>query len=322
MTPPTLLVLAAPNDPYIPMLDALREHAEVIIGDSAASLAAAAPRADALLAWTVRRPDIETLLAQAPRLRWLHVRWAGLDSLLFPALIHSDVILTNSRGIYSQSLGEFAIAGALFFAKDMRRLLHSQAERRWDPFTMLELRGATMGIVGYGDIGRACASRAHALGMRVLAQRRRPALSGEDPFIARTFGPDGLLEMLAECDYVVAAAPLTPDTRGMIGQREIAAMKATAVLMNIGRGPVIDEPALIEALQNKRIRGAALDVFTTEPLPPDSPLFQFDNVLLSPHCADNTPTWNEEAMHFFLANFERFRGGETLRNIVDKHAGY
>lgn len=322
MAQPVLLVLSDPADPYLPLLDSIRDRAEIVIGDSAAALADAAPRAAAFLAWTVRRPEIEAILAAATRLRWIHVRWAGLDSLLFPALVESHVPLTNSRGVYSQSLGEFVIAGALFFAKDIRRLLLQQSAHKWEPFTMPELRGATMGIVGYGDIGRACAMRAHAFGMRVLAGRRRPDLSASDPLIDRSYGPAELIDMIRECDYVVAAAPLTPQTRGMIAEREIAAMKPTAVLMNVGRGPVIDEPALIRALRERRIRGAALDVFTNEPLPPESPLFDFDNVLISPHCADNTPTFNEDAMHFFLENFGRFLKNEPLQNVVDKQAGY
>jgi phosphoglycerate dehydrogenase-like enzyme len=319
---PTLLVLAPDGDKYTPMLDAIRDRADIVIGNSAAALAEAAPRADALLAWVHKKEEVEALFPRFTKLRWMHLRWAGLDGFLFPALVASDVTLTNSSGVYSQSLGEFVIAGALFFAKDIRRLLRSQTERQWAPFTMLELRGATMGIVGYGDIGRACASRAHSLGMRVLAQRRRPELSGDDPYLDKAFGPGQLIEMIRECDYVVAAAPLTKDTRGLLGDAEIGAMKPTAVLMNVGRGPVIDEPALIRALQAGKIRGAALDVFTEEPLPADSPLFGFDNVLLSPHCADNTPTWNEEAMQFFLENFNRFATGEPLKNIVNKHAGY
>jgi phosphoglycerate dehydrogenase-like enzyme len=269
-----------------------------------------------MLAWVWERGATEAIFAQAHKLRWLHLRWAGLDNFLFPELINSQVTLTNSRGVYSNALGEFVIAGALFFAKDIRRLMRAQADHKWDPFTMQELRGATMGIVGYGDIGKACATRAQALGMRVLAMRRNPDKSKGE------FGPEGLIDMIRQCDYVVASAPLTAETRSMISVREIAAMKPTAVLMNVGRGPVIDEAALIPALQEKRIRGAALDVFTHEPLPPEHPFFTLDNVLLSPHCADNTPTWNDEAMHFFLQNFDRFAKGEPLLNVVDKHAGY
>lgn len=304
------------------MLSALKDRANVVVGPSADALAEAAPQAQAMLAWTVRRPEIEKLLPIAKQLRWMHVRWAGLDSLLFPALIDSPVILTNSRGVYSSALGEFAIAGALFFAKDIRGLLATQFANKWDPFTMQELSGATMGIVGYGDIGRACATRAHAFGMHVLAYRRRPELAANNGDIERTYGPGQLIEMIRHCDYIVVATPLTPQTQGMIGAAEIAAMKPGAVLMNLGRGPVIDEHALIRALDSRTIRGAVLDVFTEEPLPPDSPLWSFDNVLLSPHCADNTPTWNEEAMQFFLANFDRFLKNEPLQNVVDKQQGY
>jgi phosphoglycerate dehydrogenase-like enzyme len=316
MPPLKLIVLTRAGDPYLPLLDAIRDRAVITFGATVDELADAVAEADAMLAWVSERGAAEAIFAQAKKLRWLHLRWAGLDNFLFPALIESPVVLTNSRGVYSQSLGEFVIACALFFAKDMRRLLRAQAERKWEPFVMQELRGATMGIVGYGDIGKACASRAQALGMRVLAMRRNPDKSKGE------CGPDGLIDMTRRCDYVVASAPLTPETRGMIGVREIAAMKPTAVLMNVGRGPVIDEAALIPALREHRIRGAALDVFTHEPLPPEHPFFTFDNVLLSPHCADNTPTWNEEAMHFFLQNFDRFAKGDPLLNIVDKHAGY
>jgi phosphoglycerate dehydrogenase-like enzyme len=311
-----LIVLTRAGDPYLPLLDAIRDRAEITLGASVEELGGAVPEADAMLAWVWERGATEAIFAQAKKLRWMHLRWAGLDNFLFPALIDSPVVLTNSRGVYSQSLGEFVIAGALFFAKDIRRLLQAQNQHRWEPFTMQELRGATMGIVGYGDIGKACASRAQALGMRVLAMRRNPDKSRGE------FGPDGLIDMIRQCDYVVASAPLTPQTRGMIGVREIAAMKPAAVLMNVGRGPVIDEAALIPALRDHRIRGAALDVFTNEPLPHEHPFFTFDNVLLSPHCADNTPTWNEEAMHFFLQNFDLFTKGEPLLNVVDKHAGY
>ncbi len=230
--------------------------------------------------------------------------------------------MTNGRGVFSQSLGEFVIAAALFFAKDLRRMLRSQAEGRWDPFDIQEIRGQTMGIVGYGDIGRSAAQRAYALGMKVLALRRRPELSRGDGCAEEVFSWDRKLEMLPRCDYVVAAAPLTPETKGMIGAPEFASMKPDAVIMNVGRGPVIDEPAMIQALEQKRIKGAALDVFDTEPLPAGHPFYRMENVLLSPHCADHTSDWLEQAMTFFLQNFERFRKGESLVNVVDKSQGY
>jgi len=143
-----------------------------------------------------------------------------------------------------------------------------------------------------------------------------------DPLAPRIYGPAGLLEMIAQCHYLVVTAPLTPETRGMIGAREFAAMRPDAVVINVGRGPVIDEPAMIRALQERRIQGAALDVFDTEPLPPGHPFFHLDNVLVSPHAADHTPDWLERAMQFFLTQFERYSKGEPLRNVVDKRRGY
>jgi phosphoglycerate dehydrogenase-like enzyme len=252
----------------------------------------------------------------------VHSRSAGLDGVLFPELATSPVPLTNARGVFSEILGEFAIGAIFFFAKDLRRMVRSQMAGIWDEFDTVEIRGQSVGIVGYGDIGRAVAGRAHALGMKVLALRRRPELARVDPCVTQMFGADRKLEMLARSDYVVAAAPLTPETRGMIGQPEFDAMKSTAVVINIGRGPVVEEAALVRALASNRIRGAALDVFDKEPLPGGHPFFQLENVLLSPHAADHTPDWKERTMRLFIENFERFRRGEPLLNVVDKKLGY
>ena len=256
-----------------------------------------------------------------PRVRWVHSRAAGLDDLLFPELAASPVPLTNATGVFSPPLGEFVLGAILYFAKDFRRLLRQQAAGVWDPFDNQRIDGKTMGIVGYGDIGRAVATRVRALGMHVLGLRRQ-RLEDADPLVDRIYGPGGKLEMIARCDYLVLAAPLTPETRGMIGPEEIAAMTPHAVLINIGRGPVIDEPALLAALTARRIRGAALDVFETEPLPPGHPFYRLDNVLLSPHSADHTPDWLDRAMQFFLDQYERFRKGEPLLNVVEKRRGY
>lgn len=319
---PTLLVLGDPADRYLAPLERFRCRAELVISLDPATLMAAAPRADALLFWSGTRALLERVWAQATRLRWIHVRSAGLDTLLFPALVDSTVPLTNSRGVYSRSLGEFVAAGVLFFAKDFHRMQRSQAAGRWDPFDVREAHGSTMGIVGYGDIGRAAARLAKALGMRVLALRRRPEQSAGDALVDEAMGNERLLELMARSDYVVVAAPLTPQTRGLVDAAAIAAMKPTAVMINVGRGAVIDEPALIEALRHKRIRGAALDVFEQEPLPPGHAMYGLDNLLLSPHCADHTATWIDEAMAFYGQNLERFLAGEPLLNVVEKRLGY
>jgi len=215
------------------------------------------------------------------------------------------------------------VGAMLYFAKDLGRLVRSHMAGRWDPFDVVEISGRTVGIVGYGDIGRAVATRARALGMRVLGLTRRgPLLYHVDPVVSQIFGPQDRIQMIEQCDYVVVTAPLTAETRGMIGEAEFAAMKPEAVIINVGRGPVIQESAMIRALTEKRIKGAALDVFDHEPLPQSHPFYLLENVLLSPHCADHTPDWLEAAMRFFLDNFERYRKGEPLLNVVDKQLGY
>jgi len=158
--------------------------------------------------------------------------------------------------------------------------------------------------------------------MRVLAVRRRPALSQSDSNLVATYAPDRLRDMLSECDFVLVSAALTPETRGLIGAPELACMKPEAVIVNVGRGPIIVEAALTEALEKKQIRGAALDVFDREPLPPEHPFYKMENVLLSPHCADRIPGWIELAVETFIDNFRRFTKGEPLLNLVDKKAGY
>jgi phosphoglycerate dehydrogenase-like enzyme len=242
--------------------------------------------------------------------------------VLVPELVAHPAVLTNGRGAFSAALAEFVLAALLFFAKDLRRLVAQQAAGAWTAFDMERLEGRTVGIVGYGDIGRAVAARLRPLGVDVLALRRRPDRSREDPLAAEILPPSRLVDLMARADDVVVSMPLTPGTRGFVGREAVAAMKRTAVLVNVGRGPVVDEPALVEALERGRIRGAALDVFETEPLPAESPLWRLPNVLLSPHCADHVPGWVDEAMRLFLRNLERFRRGEPPPGVVDKTAGY
>ena len=316
-----ILVLADPATPQLVMLQTLPKTT-IAVGDTPEAFVQTAPVADVILRWSADLTVFEQVWRMAPRVRWVHSCSAGLDGVLFPELAASPVPLTNARGVFSEILGEFAIGAVLFFAKDFRRLVRSQMAGVWDEFDTVEIHGQSVGIVGYGDIGRAVAWRAHALGMKVLALRRRPELARDDPYVTEAFGADRKHELLARSDYVVAAMPLTPKTRGMIGQPEFEAMKSNAVLINIGRGPVVDEAALVRALESKRMRGAALDVFDNEPLPAGHPFYKLDNVLLSPHAADHTPDWKERTMRLFIENFERFRRGEPLLNVVDKKLGY
>lgn len=315
-----VLVLARTNDPQLAMLDGVPHT----ICRDVSACDAAAKATDVILQWTGNREMLRAALLANPTLRWIHSRAAGLDNIWFPELVESDVTLTNGRGVFSASLGEFVLAAILYFAKDFRRMIRNQMAGRWEPFDVEEISGQTVGIVGYGDIGRAVATRVDALGMHVLATRRHIPTDpkASDLLVDEYFHPDSRREMMARCDYVVATAPLTEETRHMISTPEFAAMKPTAVVINVGRGPVIDENALVQALTSKRIRGAALDVFEHEPLSPGHPLYGLENVLLSPHCADHTATWQDDAMRFFLEQFRRFEKGEPLQNIVNKKLRY
>lgn len=319
----TILMLGEPDVPQASMLEALRPQAAIFVGKSATAFREAAAEADVLFNWSGSPALFREVFRRCPRLRWVHSRAAGLDKSLFPELIESSVVLTNGSGVFSASLGEFALGAILYFAKDFRRMIRNQMAGVWEAFDVLPVEGCTVGIVGYGDIGRAVAVRVHALGMKVLAVKRHVAPQGNaDSLVDEIFGPTRLSEMLARCDYVVVTAPLTAETNGMIGEAEFAAMKPTAVVINVGRGPVIHEKALVKALAEGRIKGAALDVFDEEPLPEGHPFYRMENVLLSPHCADHTPEWLNDAMRFFLAQYQRFRAGERLLNVVDKKLGY
>jgi len=243
-------------------------------------------------------PELRNVWHQAKRVRWVHSLAAGVETLLFPELVESDVTLTNGRGIFAPALAEWVLAAILHFAKDIPRLMR---QRHWEPFTVERVEGQTVGIVGYGSIGREVAVRCAALGMHVVPFSRH----------------QGSLDEVLAADYVVVSTPLTDDTRGLIDPRR---MKPGAVLINVGRGAVVDEAALLQALP--ALKGAALDVFAHEPLPPTHPLWTFENVLISPHTADHTRDSHARAMQCFLDNLARYERGETLVNVVDKRAGY
>lgn len=317
-----VVVISNPGLPHLTVLKELPDSAHVTLGNSVAELVPVIAQAQVVLNANFSPEPFRSLFPNAQALRWIHSLSAGVEAVLSPEVIASDIPVTNARGVFKESLAEFGIAAMLFFAKDLHRMLRSQHSEKWDPFDVDMLEGATLGVVGYGEIGRATARLAHAFGMKILALRRRHALSEKDPLLDGAYPPDRLGDMLAACDYVFVAAPNTPDTQGMINAAAFARMKPSAIIINVGRGPVIDEPALIEALESKRIRGAALDVFNHEPLPAGHPFYKMQNVLVSPHCADHTVDWLERAMRKFVENYKLFEAGKPLDNIVDKKAGY
>ena len=318
-----ILVLANPGEPQLATLREQLTEVRIIVGDSAEAFEQEAANAKVLFNWSGRLALFKTVFGMCPHLLWVHSRSVGLERTLFPELKESPVPLTNGVGVFSASLGEFALGAILYFAKDFRRMIRNQMAGVWEAFDVSWVSGQTVGIIGYGDIGRAVAARVRAMGMTVLAVKRNASpLRSADELVEQTYTPEQRLEMLSLCDYVVVAAPLTSETRGMIGEAEFAAMKPSAVVINVGRGPVINEEAMVRALSSGRIAGAALDVFDHEPLPAGHPFYKMENVLLSPHCADHTPDWLDNAMKFFIEQYERFRKGEALLNVVNKKLGY
>ncbi len=326
MHKPKTLVNCPSDASFLHMLDPIRDRAEFMIGSDPAFVREHTPEAEVILVsgMTGKALSLREIWPLAKNVRWVHSLSAGVENLLFPELIESPVPVTNARGVFKRSLAEFAVLGVLYFYKQVRRLVESQRQGKWDQFLVEWMPGRTMGIVGYGEIGRECAQLAKTLGMRIVATRRRPELASNDPILDKAFRLDDLHSMLAECDVVVLAAPATPETFHIIGEAELRSMKKSAILINVGRGTLVDQPQLVRALQEGWIAAAALDVFEKEPLPEGHPLWSMENVLLSPHCTDRTkyPDWLELTTQQFVENFERYLKGEPLQHVVDKKAGY
>ncbi len=318
----TLLVLADPSASWLKLLANLGPEVSLIVSNDPAKVREFAPQADVIVNGTSNPPLLSAAIPPAHRAKWIHSLWTGVDNVLCPEILASPLPLTNGRGVFRRPLAEWTIGAMLYFAYNMRRMVRQQQAAVWEAFTTDEIQGKTLGIVGYGAIGSTAAELARPFGMRIAALRRRAELFDKDPFVDESFAPANLNQMLAASDYVLLAAPLTDETRGMIGAPQIAAMKSTAVLINVGRGAVVDELALIQALETGMIRGAALDVFAVEPLPAGHPFYKMENVLLSPHTADHVRDFIHLAVDCFLENLRRFRADEPLLNLVDKHAGY
>jgi phosphoglycerate dehydrogenase-like enzyme len=290
--------------------------------EDAADLPAALADAEVFVGFTFPRQHF----AAARRLRWVQSASAGIEANLFPEMVASDVVLTNGAGLHSLSIPEHVLAQMLVLARNFHEAARLQAARQWNRFQCIafgggvrELCGSRLAILGAGAIGRSLAQKAAALGQHVRVLRRdasRPVPGAE------VCGPEALDELLRWADFVVLALPLTPATRGLIGERALAAMKSDAYLINVGRGELIDEAALVRALERGAIAGAALDVFQQEPLPPEHPFWGLPNAVLTPHVSGYTPNYFRKVLDLFEENLERFRDGRPLRNVVDKRLGY
>jgi phosphoglycerate dehydrogenase-like enzyme len=298
----------------------------------------------------VLSPDVEVLfssfapetLEPLPRLRWFQGRSAGVNAFIGTPLWHSDVRFTTASGVHSIPIAEYITGMMIALARDFLGYLDFQRRACWprtpkvhyEQFPGRELRGATVVIIGYGSIGRETARQSHALGLRVLAIKRDPAARADPGFIIPGTGdPDGSIpekilspadldEALPLAEYVVIASASTAETRHLMGEAQLRRMRRDAILINIARGDIVDESALVRALQERWIAGAGLDVFEREPLPADHPLWRLDNVILSPHIAGFTPRYDDHMAALFAENLRRYLSGEPLLNLVDRSRGY
>jgi phosphoglycerate dehydrogenase-like enzyme len=276
-------------------------------------------RAEVLVRCYMSKPQLLHVLDTA-RVRWIHTCTAGFDQLLIPEIIDRGVVVTRSAATHNIPMAEFVMAYILLVSKRFPDLLRAQAARRWSPPDPDDLTGKTLGIVGTGAIGTEVARRCAGFGMRVIGTKRTPVPL---PHFDRVLAPGGLPVVLAESDFVLLAAPLTTETRGMIGEAQLRLMKPTAYLLNIARGALVVETDLIRALRERWIAGACLDAFGQEPLPPASPLWDLDNVILTPHCSYRSPLGLARGLEEFKENLRRYLNGQPLRNLLrDPALGY
>ncbi|MEV7993173.1 D-2-hydroxyacid dehydrogenase [Streptomyces sp. NPDC086077] len=311
MPTPTLLVLDA--EP-LPRLGRLTGRARIEHTD-AAGLAERLPHADVLLVWDFTSHAVRAAWpGDGPRPRWVHTASAGVDHLMCPELAACDTVVTNARGIFDQPIAEYVAALVLAMAKDLPRTLEFQRERIWRHRESQKVGGGRAVVVGSGPIGRAIVRTLKALGVTTALVGRTPRTG--------VHGPDDLDRLMARADWVIAAAPLTEQTHGMFDARRFGMMQPSARFVNVGRGPLVVAEALAEALAKRWIAGAALDVFDAEPLPPDSPLWQVPNLIVSPHMSGDTVGWRDELGAQFVELYDAWEAGRPLPNVVDKQRGY
>lgn len=294
------------------------EHADVVFGfwgaELHSALASAAPKREG--AGELKLSDV------APTLKWIQLTSAGADRLLNSGFIEAGVTVTTVSGLHATPISEFVLSAILMFAKGAPQTMRAQLKHEWARFAPRELSGKTVGIVGLGHIGAEVGRLAKAFGCRVIATKRSATEVHRGLYADEIMPASELHRLLGESDFVVLSVPLTQATRGMIGEAELRTMKPTAVLVNIARGPVTVEADLIRALREGWIAGAALDVFEHEPLPPASPLWDMENVILTPHISGGTEIYNQRAVAIFADNLRRYLRGEQLENVVDPARGY
>ena len=298
----------------------MAQAAEESEEDARRGLDEALAEAEVLLTLSTMPAD---LLSRAPRLKWIQLTSPGADHLVHREVFQSDIPVTTAGGIHVTPIGEYVLGMMIMLAKGWPHLFRAQQRGEWARLTPQGLEGKTVGVVGLGNVGQEVARLAKLLGMRVLAVRRSGApLESGEYLVDEMFAPLDLLHVLSQSDYVVLALPLTEETHHIMGELAFQAMKSSACLINVSPGAVVDETALVRALKVGLIAGAGLDVFESEPLPPESELWKLRNVIISPHIAGTSERHNERVTNFFCENLKKYLNGQPLLNVIDKKRGY
>ena len=315
-----VVVMGATADAPPPRIDVVSEVVALSFADTSEALADVLPGADVVLAWRPRSSLLRPVWPKADAVKWIQTASAGVDALLFPELVESHVVVTNARGIFDRAIAEFVLGTMLAFAKGLPGMLDRQARREWEHRDTETLSGKRVLVAGVGSIGREIGRLCGAFGMTVRGVGS--TARGRDDVFRIVYGPDELAEGCRWADYIVNALPGTEGTKHLFDDKVISAMRPTARFVNIGRGTTVDEAALVGALHDERLAGAALDVFEREPLPPDSPLWGLPNIIVSPHLAGDFAGFREAIVELFVQNLERYLTGLPLENVVDKQRGY
>lgn len=308
-----VLVLVAPDEDDLPGLDGLPDDAKITTVREESELRAALPDAEVLVVTDFRTGLLERCWPSDTRLKWVHATSAGVDALMFDALIESGVTLTNARGVFDRGIAEYVLGAVLLFAKDTLGNLHYQREHQWCHRDTELIEERQVLVIGAGSIGGEVAQLLRATGMKVTGVARS---AREDNRFDQVIANDDLFDALPEADVVVITAPLTGATQGLFDAKAFAAMKTSARLINVGRGPIVNTDDLVTALRNSDIAGAALDVFEEEPLPRRHPLWDMPNVMISAHMAGDFIGWRKALGEQFVDNFRRYRESSALFNVV------
>jgi len=317
----TVVVVQGASGPdEVPGIDQIEGQVELRFAPDESALREALPGADVLFGWNFKAGGLHKVWDAAGSLRWIQWSGAGVDAVLFDELIQSDVTLTNVRGAFDRPMAEWTLGQVIGFAKRTHATFVEQGNRNWQHKETEIIQGKSVLVVGVGSIGRECARLLSAVGMDVAGVGR--SARRNDPDFGDIHAVSTLSEQLPKADYVVLITPLTDQTRGLFGAAQFKAMKNTARFINIGRGPLVDEPALLAALESGDIAGAALDVFVEEPLPENSPFWTAPNCVVSPHMSGDFIGFESLMVDMFIRNLVRYEDGEELANIVDKEAGF